>query len=171
MKMKNNMLLQLWKSISKDNFEKWFVGFSEGEGCFKIKQKYRGDKSKVHSFSFEFEIHLLSLYILVLYPLDYYLYDLHYSFLISPLVWYSNARFQKEQETKIKLNPGFITGFTDAEGSFIIRIQKKNKLKTGFLLRNPTAFSIHLASKDNTLLYQIKSAPPFPPPYFFLKSF
>jgi len=58
MKMKNNMLLQLGKSISKDNFEKWFVGFSEGEGCFKIKPKYRGDKSKVHSFSFEFEIHL-----------------------------------------------------------------------------------------------------------------
>jgi len=36
----------------------WFVGFSEGEACFKIKPKYRGDKSKVHSFSFEFEIHI-----------------------------------------------------------------------------------------------------------------
>lgn len=48
MKMKNNILLQLGKSISKDNFEKWFVGFSEGEACFKIKPKYRGDKSKVH---------------------------------------------------------------------------------------------------------------------------
>jgi hypothetical protein len=42
----------------KDIFNQWFVGFSEGEGCFKIKPKYRTDKSKVHSFSFEFEIHL-----------------------------------------------------------------------------------------------------------------
>jgi len=34
------------------------VGFSEGEGCFKIKSKFREDKKKVHSFYFEFEIHL-----------------------------------------------------------------------------------------------------------------
>lgn len=42
----------------KEIFNQWFVGFSEGEGCFKIKPKYRAEKSKVHSFSFEFEIHL-----------------------------------------------------------------------------------------------------------------
>jgi hypothetical protein len=36
----------------------WFVGFSEAEGCFKIKPKYRSGKSTVHSFNFEFEIHL-----------------------------------------------------------------------------------------------------------------
>lgn len=41
-----------------DNFCQWFVGFSEGEGCFKIKPKYTVDKSKVRSFYFEFEIHL-----------------------------------------------------------------------------------------------------------------
>jgi hypothetical protein len=41
-----------------DNFYQWFVGFAEGEACFKIKPKYRDGKSKVHSFSFEFEIHL-----------------------------------------------------------------------------------------------------------------
>lgn len=40
------------------NFYQWFVVFSEGEAFFKIKPKYRGNKSKVHSFSFEFEIHL-----------------------------------------------------------------------------------------------------------------
>lgn len=40
------------------HFKEWFVGFSEGKGCYKIKPRYRGDKSKVHSFSFEFEIHL-----------------------------------------------------------------------------------------------------------------
>ena len=41
-----------------ENFSQWFVGFAEGEGCFKIKPRYRGDKVRVHSFSFEFEIHL-----------------------------------------------------------------------------------------------------------------
>ena len=30
----------------------------EAEGCFKVKPKYRGSKSEVHSFYFEFEIHL-----------------------------------------------------------------------------------------------------------------
>jgi len=54
-----------------------------------------------------------------------------------------------------KLNPDFITGFTDGDGSFIIRITKKNKLKTGWEIQ-PT-FSIHLASKDKTLLYQIQN--------------
>ena len=35
-----------------------FVGFSEGESCFKIKPRYRENKKEIHSFSFEFEIHL-----------------------------------------------------------------------------------------------------------------
>lgn len=45
---------------SSQNFwlDPWFVGFSEAEGCFKIKPKYREGKSSVHSFNFEFEIHL-----------------------------------------------------------------------------------------------------------------
>jgi hypothetical protein len=46
------------KALALDKFYQWFVGFSEGEGCFKIKPKYIDGKSKVHSFSFEFEIHL-----------------------------------------------------------------------------------------------------------------
>lgn len=41
-----------------DNFYQWFLGFSEGECCFKIKPKYRNNKTKLHSFYFEFEIHL-----------------------------------------------------------------------------------------------------------------
>lgn len=39
---KNNMLLESGElgKISKDNFEKWFVGFSEGEACFPSFLKY-----------------------------------------------------------------------------------------------------------------------------------
>lgn len=40
------------------NFIAWFSGFIEAEGCFKIKPKYRDNKDIVHSFYFEFEIHL-----------------------------------------------------------------------------------------------------------------
>lgn len=39
-----------------DKFFQWFVGFSEAESCFKIKPKNRN--GKLHSFYFEFEIHL-----------------------------------------------------------------------------------------------------------------
>jgi hypothetical protein len=44
--------------LGLDELLQWFVGFVEAEGCFKIKPKYRGSKLKVHSFYFEFEIHL-----------------------------------------------------------------------------------------------------------------
>jgi LAGLIDADG endonuclease len=43
---------------SKEEFYSWLAGFSEAEGCFKIKPKYREGKKTVHSFYFEFEIHL-----------------------------------------------------------------------------------------------------------------
>lgn len=36
----------------------WLIGFTEAEGCFKVKPKYRNGKTNVHSFNFEFEIHL-----------------------------------------------------------------------------------------------------------------
>ena len=44
-----------WKQ-NIDKFYQWFVGFSEAESCFKVKSKYRN--GKLHSFSFEYEIHL-----------------------------------------------------------------------------------------------------------------
>lgn len=44
-----------WKN-NLEKFYQWFVGFSEAESCFKIKAKNRNDK--LHSFYFEFEIHL-----------------------------------------------------------------------------------------------------------------
>jgi len=39
-----------------NKFYPWFLGFSEAESCFKIKPKNRN--GKLHSFYFEFEIHL-----------------------------------------------------------------------------------------------------------------
>ena len=53
------------------------------------------------------------------------------------------------------LNPQFITGFTDAEGSFIIIIRKNNKFKIGW--RVEARFSISLHKKDLALLQLIKN--------------
>jgi len=52
------------------------------------------------------------------------------------------------------LNSNFITGFTDAEGSFIISIQKEPKNKTGWTVKS--RFSIGLHEKDREILELIK---------------
>ena len=53
------------------------------------------------------------------------------------------------------LNPWFITGFVDAEGSFLIIISKDKKYKTGW--RVIPCFLIGLHQKDLALLEQIQS--------------
>lgn len=54
----------------------------------------------------------------------------------------------------LKLNPWFVTGFTDGEGSFITLISKSSKVKTGWLCR--VSFQIGLDAKDKALLYGIQ---------------
>jgi hypothetical protein len=54
-----------------------------------------------------------------------------------------------------KLNPWFLTGFSDAEGSFIIKIQKNDKLRTKWRVR--PVFSITLHKKDLYLLESIQN--------------
>ena len=53
-------------------------------------------------------------------------------------------------EHKTTLNPYFVTGFTDAEGSFIIRVNKNSSYKTGWVVR--AVFSICLHIEDLPLL-------------------
>ena len=56
----------------------------------------------------------------------------------------------------MKLNPWFISGFTDAEGCFTIKVQPNAKLKTKWRIR--PVFSITLNSKDLKLLETIKNS-------------
>lgn len=51
------------------------------------------------------------------------------------------------------LNPYYVTGFTDAEGSFLINIQSRLGLKLGYSLS--LSFKIKLHSKDKELLERI----------------
>lgn len=53
------------------------------------------------------------------------------------------------------LNPYFVTGFTDAEGCFIISIIKDSKMTLGWRVK--VLFKINLHIKDLKLLQEIKS--------------
>lgn len=54
-----------------------------------------------------------------------------------------------------KINPWYITGLVDAEGSFIVNIIKDNTRKSGYNIL--VYFSIALNNKDKALLDEIKS--------------
>ena len=66
-----------------------------------------------------------------------------------------------EEESKkvtisnVTLKPWWLTGFSDAEGSFIINIYRDNELKTGWRVK--ACFQIGLHVKDVTLLKQIQA--------------
>jgi hypothetical protein len=53
-----------------------------------------------------------------------------------------------------KINPWFITGLTDAEGSFSVIIDKKNQRKLGW--RVQTKFQIGVDKRDLSLLLQLQ---------------
>ncbi len=53
------------------------------------------------------------------------------------------------------MDPWFLTGFTDAEGSFTLSIYRNNEIKIGWNVQ--LFFSITLHSKDLTILENIKS--------------
>jgi hypothetical protein len=54
-----------------------------------------------------------------------------------------------------KLNPYFVTGFTDGDGCFLINIRPNPKLKTGYSVE--LVFKINLHSKDRALLENIRN--------------
>jgi hypothetical protein len=58
-------------------------------------------------------------------------------------------------ETKNKLHPYYVTGFTDAEGNFTVGISKHATCKSGWNIT--TVFAIHVHQKDLALLKLIQS--------------
>lgn len=55
----------------------------------------------------------------------------------------------------IKLNPWFVSGFTDAEGCFEVYLAKNNKRTTGW--STIVRFELHLHEKDKQLLEKIRN--------------
>jgi hypothetical protein len=56
---------------------------------------------------------------------------------------------------KYELNPYWVTGFTDAEVCFYVRVAKSKNYKTGWLIQ--ACFQLGLHIRDKYLLLQIKS--------------
>jgi len=53
-----------------------------------------------------------------------------------------------------KLNPFFVTGFTEGEGSFYVAVYPRQKNKIGWEVR--PSFSLSQNKRDKTLLYMLK---------------
>ncbi len=56
---------------------------------------------------------------------------------------------------KVKLNPSFVSGLTDGDGSFIISVFRHKDYKTGWCVK--AIFKIGLHEKDKVLLEQVKA--------------
>ena len=52
------------------------------------------------------------------------------------------------------IDPNFLTGFTDAEGSFVLSITKSNTVRSGWIIK--PRFQIHLHKKDLFILEAIQ---------------
>ena len=68
----------------------------------------------------------------------------------------SNDKSTKFNPQNQKLNPNFLTGFIDAEGSFIVVIRKEPRNKTGWRVDARLAIGLH--KKDVALLEWIKNS-------------
>ena len=72
--------------------------------------------------------------------------------LITQLV---NKRNYSTNNNGLNINPNFLTGFADAESSFVLSITKSNNVKSGWVIK--PRFQISLHKKDLFILEAIKS--------------
>ena len=67
----------------------------------------------------------------------------------------SSINDSRESNTNLIIDPKFLTGFTDAEGSFVLSITKSDNVKSGWVIK--PRFSISLHKKDRFILEAIKN--------------
>lgn len=67
----------------------------------------------------------------------------------------SSINDSRENNTNLIIDPNFLTGFTDAEGSFVLSITKSDNVKSGWVIK--PRFSISLHKKDRFVLEAIKN--------------
>lgn len=73
----------------------------------------------------------------------------------STLARSSSRSLMSEQSNTTSIQPWAVTGFTDAEGCFLVILEKNPLINTGWGVR--LRFQIHLHSKDKALLQQISN--------------
>ena len=89
----------------------------------------------------------------------YYFYPYHIENLAFPLhlqlkKYYSTYAVVQLADEKVKLNPWWLTGFIDGEGSFKINIYKMEKMKVGWCVQ--VIFSMGLQKNDIAILEENK---------------
>ena len=62
---------------------------------------------------------------------------------------------EKNYNSNLKMNPGFVTGFADAESCFFVRVGKKKNMKIGWVVE--PVFTVRLHLKDVSLLKLIQT--------------
>ena len=77
------------------------------------------------------------------------------SYRVKALSSITNKRFYSSKEANSNLNPWAVVGFSDAESSFMVRIRKNSKYKTGWLV--VALFSVTLDKRDLFLLESLKA--------------
>jgi hypothetical protein len=138
-------------SKSEGTLHPWFVtGYTDGEGSFSIRLRTKSSSifgyhvSIVYSIPFHINISKILL-------------KKRNIFQNCGLRGYGTTATTKRDfiSQTNKLNPGFVTGFTDGEGNFAVSFCKDNKYKTGWRLQ--LVYQIVLHSKDLDLLESIKN--------------
>jgi hypothetical protein len=67
----------------------------------------------------------------------------------------ANIPLVKLDPNYVKLNPNFISGFSDGESSFMVTLKRNKNYKIGWQIQ--PVFSIELHNRDISLLYKIQS--------------
>jgi intein-encoded DNA endonuclease-like protein len=78
--------------------------------------------------------------------------QLRYTHILSNVSSQNNSDLHKNTD---KLNPWFVTGFTDGEGCFLINVRPNSKLKIGYSVELVFKIALHL--KDKALVENIRS--------------
>lgn len=158
------VLSHIWKYMSG-----WsnYSGIVTSQEMIERKMGNRGSKSNINENMFVKEQRvdgncIISRNIMLRYTLTgferSYRNRIPTTLLANNIKFYSTSSINDSRESNTNLiidDPNFLTGFTDAEGSFVLSITKSDNVKSGWVIK--PRFSIGLHKKDRFILEAIKN--------------
>jgi hypothetical protein len=157
------VLSHIWKYMSG-----WsnYSGIVTSQEMIERKMGNRGSKSNINENMFVKEQRvdgncIISRNIMLRYTLTgferSYRNRIPTTLLANNIKFYSTSSINdsRESNTNLIIDPNFLTGFIDAEGSFVLSITKSDNVKSGWVIK--PRFSIGLHKKDRFILEAIKN--------------
>lgn len=157
------VLSHIWKYMSG-----WsnYSGIVTSQEMIERKMGNRGSKSNINENMFVKEQRvdgncIISRNIMLRYTLTgferSYRNRIPTTLLVNNIKFYSTSSINdsRENNTNLIIDPNFLTGFTDGEGSFVLSITKSDNVKSGWVIK--PRFSIGLHKKDRFILEAIKN--------------